>query len=205
MAQICGILCCLPDISNCTRSIAEHLLASHRKTFNPTPHVSVSFDLFIDQAASFNFNCFKMSFSSPQELSQRLDIYICVFFCNCVFLFFYLLVYLCRSCTWPSLLPYRQHRQRHEQDQNGPRSHCARLCQVIPQSQNWPQKWNVQISIWLRSYEIPPHNGLYSVHSAFFVSFLNYCISRRCKGWANMLGVNYGTAHCCSDWFFSVV
>ena len=127
------------------------------------------------------------------------------FFCNCVFLFFYLLVYLCRSCTWPSLLPYRQHRQRHEQDQNGPRSHCARLCQVIPQSQNWPQKWNVQISIWLRIYEIPPHSGLYSVHSAFFVSFLNYCISRRCKGWANMLGVNYGTAHCCSDWFFSVV
>ena len=137
---------------------------------------------------------------------QKGWIFIFVYFlCNCGFVYFYLLVYLCRSCTWPSLLPYRQHRQRHEQDQNGPRSHCARLCQVIPQSQNWPQKWNVQISIWLRSYEIPPHNGLYSFHSAFFVSFLDYCISRRCKRLANMLGVNYGTAHSRSDWFFSVV
>ena len=87
MAQICGILCCLADISGCTRSIAEHLLASHRKTFNPTPHVSVSFDLFIDQAASSNFNCFTMSFSSPQELSQRLYIYICVFFAIVCFCF----------------------------------------------------------------------------------------------------------------------
>ena len=87
MAQIFGILCCLADISNCTRSIAEHLLASHRKTFNPTPHVSVSFDLFIDQAASSNFNCFTMSFSSPQELSQRLYIYICVFFAIVCFCF----------------------------------------------------------------------------------------------------------------------